>query len=74
MQGPSDSNIAALHQLNLEQLGKTLTSLYNLYELNRDSDSVYEKEPEFRSLYVLFNLGYGSRQKVHQVFFVCVSG
>lgn len=72
MQGPSDSNIAALHQLNLEQLGKTLTSLYNLYELNRDSDSVYEKEPEFRSLYVLLNLGYGSRQKVHQDFFFCV--
>ncbi|KAK4770583.1 hypothetical protein SAY87_031115 [Trapa incisa] len=49
-------DISSLHYLNMEQLVKTLTSLYNLYELNRNPDSVYNNEAEFRSLYVLFCL------------------
>ncbi|KAL5733780.1 hypothetical protein ACOSQ2_033472 [Xanthoceras sorbifolium] len=52
----SSSSNSSMHYLNREQLTKTLTSLYNLYEANRSSNSVYENEAEFRSLYVLLHL------------------
>ncbi|KAF8028157.1 hypothetical protein BT93_E0922 [Corymbia citriodora subsp. variegata] len=55
--GPDSFNISSLHHLNMEQLAKVLTSLYNLYDLNRDHNSVVHKnEPEYRSLYVLLCL------------------
>ncbi|KAK7256933.1 hypothetical protein RIF29_30541 [Crotalaria pallida] len=57
----SDPNIASLHHLNMEQLTKTLTSLFNLYEANRNSNYVHEKEAEFHSLYVLLHLGSHSK-------------
>ncbi|CAJ1977960.1 unnamed protein product [Sphenostylis stenocarpa] len=53
----SDPNTASMHHLNLEQLTKTLTSLFNLYEANRNSNYVHENEAEFHSLYVLLHLG-----------------
>ncbi|XP_061346023.1 SAC3 family protein C isoform X3 [Gastrolobium bilobum] len=53
----SDPNIASLHHLNMEQLTKTLTSLFNLYEANRNSNYVHENEAEFHSLYMLLHLG-----------------
>ncbi|CAK7336408.1 unnamed protein product [Dovyalis caffra] len=40
----------------MEQLTKALMSLYNLYDANRDSSTVYGNEAEFRSLYVLLHL------------------
>ncbi|XP_004514308.1 SAC3 family protein C isoform X1 [Cicer arietinum] len=56
-----DPNIASLHHLNMEQLTKTLSSLFNLYEANRNSNNVHENEAEFHSLYVLLNLGSHSK-------------
>ncbi|XP_027354118.1 SAC3 family protein C isoform X2 [Abrus precatorius] len=53
----NDPNIASMHHLNMEQLTKTLTSLFNLYEANRNSNYVHENEAEFHSLYVLLHLG-----------------
>lgn len=60
----SDPNIASMHHLNLEQLTKTLASLFNLYEANRNSDDVHENEAEFHSLYVLLHLGSHSKPMV----------
>ncbi|KAI4323626.1 hypothetical protein L6164_023218 [Bauhinia variegata] len=53
----SDPNMASMHHLNMEQLSKTLASLFNLYEANRNSNDVYQNEAEFHSLYVLLHLG-----------------
>ncbi|KHN10331.1 SAC3 family protein C-like [Glycine soja] len=53
----SDPNTASLHHLNMEQLTKTLASLFNLYEANQNSNHVHENEAEFHSLYVLLHLG-----------------
>lgn len=50
------SIISSIHHLNKEQLTKCLASLYNLYEVNRSSESVHDNEAEFRSLYVLLHL------------------
>lgn len=50
------SSISSLQFLNMEQLTKTLTSLYILYEANRRSNSIYTNEAELRSLYVLLHL------------------
>ncbi|GAB4855263.1 hypothetical protein Ancab_023883 [Ancistrocladus abbreviatus] len=55
--GGDDTTISSMHHLNMEQLTKSLASLYNLYDINRNSDSIYEKEAEFRSLFVLLHLG-----------------
>ncbi|KAJ1376856.1 hypothetical protein SESBI_49498 [Sesbania bispinosa] len=57
----SDPNIASMHHLNMEQLTKTLASLFNLYEANRNSNYVHENEAEFHSLYVLLHLGSHSK-------------
>ncbi|KNA13779.1 hypothetical protein SOVF_113720 isoform B [Spinacia oleracea] len=48
--------LSSIHHLNMEQLTKCLASLYNLYDINRTSDSVFDNEAEFRSLYVLLHL------------------
>ena len=61
----SDPNIASIHHLNLEQLTKTLASLFNLYEANRNSNYVHENEAEFHSLYVLLRLGSYSQPTVN---------
>jgi len=61
----SDPNTASMHHLNLEQLTKTLTSLFNLYEANRNSNHVHENEAEFHSLYVLLHLGSYSQPMVN---------
>lgn len=50
------SIISSIHHLNKEQLTKCLASLYNLYEVNRSSESVHDNEAEFCSLYVLLHL------------------
>uniref|UniRef100_A0A2P2LFI8 SAC3/GANP/THP3 conserved domain-containing protein n=1 Tax=Rhizophora mucronata TaxID=61149 RepID=A0A2P2LFI8_RHIMU len=57
-------SILSMHYLNMEQLIKTLTSLYSLYDANRDSTSFYKNEAEFRSLYVLLHLNPTSRVTV----------
>lgn len=44
---------------------KVLTSLYHLYEENRETQSMYENEAEFRSLYVLLHLSSDSKPAVH---------
>lgn len=61
----SDPNIASMHHLNLEQLTKTLASLFNLYEANRNSNHVHENEAEFHSLHVLLHLGSYSQPMVN---------
>lgn len=53
----SSQDASSLHYLNMEQLTKTLTSLFTLYEANRSPNSAYENEAEFRSFYVLLHLG-----------------
>ena len=44
----------------MEQLAKTLTTLYNIYDANRKPDYINENEAEFRSLYVLLHLNTSS--------------
>ncbi|XP_057976230.1 SAC3 family protein C isoform X2 [Malania oleifera] len=61
LQGCDGSPNASMHYLNMEQLTKALVSLYNLYEANRNSSSIYENEAEFRSFYVLHHLGSNSQ-------------
>ncbi|KAG6791177.1 hypothetical protein POTOM_000289 [Populus tomentosa] len=67
----SSSNISSVHYLNMEQLTKALTSLYNLYDTNRDSGTVYRNEAEFRSLYVLLHLDSNTRPMV-DLYFITV--
>ncbi|XP_075520492.1 SAC3 family protein C [Primulina tabacum] len=50
-------NISSMSHLNMEQLMKTLTTLFNLYEANRASQSICRNEAEFHSFYVLLHLG-----------------
>ncbi|KMS98208.1 hypothetical protein BVRB_4g094720 [Beta vulgaris subsp. vulgaris] len=50
------TTLSSIHHLNLEQLTKCLASLYSLYDMNRTSDSFFDNEAEFRSLYVLLHL------------------
>ncbi|CAL1377116.1 unnamed protein product [Linum trigynum] len=51
------STTSSIHYLNMEQLTKALTSLYNLYDVNHeDSNSVHKNEAEFCSFYVLLHL------------------
>nr|XP_011468782.1 PREDICTED: SAC3 family protein 2 [Fragaria vesca subsp. vesca] len=57
LRGCSSQNTSPMHHLNMEQLAKTLTSLFNLYDANRHSNSTYENEAEFCSFYVLLHLG-----------------
>lgn len=52
----SSPNVSSLLYLNLEQLTKSLTTLFSLYEANRTSHSIYSNEPEFRSFYVLLQI------------------
>ncbi|GMI72508.1 yeast Sac3 homolog C [Hibiscus trionum] len=58
----SSSSISSLQYLNLEQLTKTLTSLYIMYEANHDNNFVYENEAQFRSFYVLLHLDSKNQQ------------
>lgn len=67
----SSPNISSVHYLNMEQLTKALTSLYNLYDANRDSSTVYRNEAEFRSLYVLLHLDSNSQPMV-DLYFISV--
>ncbi|KAK9122598.1 hypothetical protein Sjap_012200 [Stephania japonica] len=48
---------SSLRHLNMEQLLKSLTSLYDLYEANQKSSSVTKNKAEFYSFYVLLQLG-----------------
>lgn len=57
----SSQDASSLHCLNMEQLTKTLTSLFDLYEANQSSNSACKNEAEFRSFYVLLHLGSNSR-------------
>lgn len=50
---------------------KTLASLYNLYEANRKSPSIFENEAEFRSFYVLLHLGSDSQPMVYHFIPCC---
>ena len=52
----SSPNASSLLYLNLEQLTKSLMTLFNLYETNRISHSIYDNEPEFCSFYVLLQI------------------
>lgn len=60
-----DPNITSMHHLNMEQLTKTLSSLFNLYEANRNSNDLHENEAEFHSFYVLLNLGSHNKPMVN---------
>ncbi|CAN7051930.1 unnamed protein product, partial [Brassica rapa subsp. trilocularis] len=60
LQSCSGTSISSMHHLNMEQLAKTLTTLYNIYDANRKPDYIYENEAEFRSLYVLLHLNTSS--------------
>ncbi|KAM1175932.1 SAC3 family protein C [Malus sylvestris] len=57
LRGCRSQNTSSTHYLNMEQLAKTLTSLFDLYEAHRHSNSTYENEAEFCSFYVLLHLG-----------------
>ncbi|XP_077241614.1 SAC3/GANP/Nin1/mts3/eIF-3 p25 family isoform X2 [Tasmannia lanceolata] len=57
----SNPSISSLHFLNMEQLMKSLVSLYNLYDINRMSNSINKNEAEFYSFYVLLHLGSNSQ-------------
>lgn len=65
----SDPKITSMRHLNMEQLTKTLASLFNLYEANRISNYVHENEAEFCSLYVLLHLGSHSKPMVNLYIF-----
>lgn len=52
----SGSNISSLSYLNMEQLMKALATLFNLYEANQTTASIFENEDEFFSFYVLLHL------------------
>ncbi|XP_042479961.1 SAC3 family protein C isoform X2 [Macadamia integrifolia] len=54
-------NISSMHYLNLEQLRKSLSSLYDMYDANRKSSSISKNEAEFRSFYVLLHLSSNSQ-------------
>lgn len=56
LQRSSNPDVPSMLHLNLEQLTKSLMTLFNLYEENRTSESIYENEAEFRSLYVLLHI------------------
>ncbi|XP_071934299.1 SAC3 family protein C-like isoform X1 [Coffea arabica] len=58
----SSPNVSSLLYLNLEQLTKSLMTLFNLYEANRISHSIYDNEPEFCSFYVLLQIHPDSKQ------------
>lgn len=49
---------------------KTLTTLYNLYEVNRVSHPVFQNEAEFRSLYLLLHLASNTQVIVHLVIII----
>ncbi|CAI9108134.1 OLC1v1007662C1 [Oldenlandia corymbosa var. corymbosa] len=51
----SSPNVSSALHLNLEQLNKSLTTLFNLYEAN-DTSPTHENEAEFRSIYVLLQI------------------
>lgn len=68
LQSCRDPNISSVHYLNMEQLTKALASLFNLYDANRNYDSIYENEAEFRSFYVLLHLGPNSQPMVDLYF------
>ncbi|OVA13830.1 SAC3/GANP/Nin1/mts3/eIF-3 p25 [Macleaya cordata] len=57
----SNANISSLHHLNMEQLTKSLLSLYELYNANRKSNSSNANEAHFRSFYVLLHLDSNSQ-------------
>ncbi|KAL4600380.1 hypothetical protein ACB092_11G195400 [Castanea dentata] len=57
----TNENISSVHYLNMEQLTKALTTLFNLYDINRSSESINENEAEFCSFYVLLHLGSNSQ-------------
>ncbi|KAJ0795123.1 hypothetical protein HanPI659440_Chr04g0146911 [Helianthus annuus] len=52
----SDPNVSPMHHLNMEQLTKTLSSLYHLYDQTR------KPNPEFYSFHVLLHLGSDHQQ------------
>nr|DAD43022.1 TPA_asm: hypothetical protein HUJ06_001252 [Nelumbo nucifera] len=54
----SNPNISSAHYLNMEQLTKSLLSLYDLYNANRKFNSINRNEAEFLSFYVLLHLGF----------------
>ncbi|KAI4339117.1 hypothetical protein MLD38_024089 [Melastoma candidum] len=56
-QGSDEVIVSSWHHLNMEQMAKVLTSLYNLYDVNQLPNSLHENEAEYRSLYVLLCLG-----------------
>ncbi|KAM7476842.1 hypothetical protein LguiB_024085 [Lonicera macranthoides] len=58
-------DISPMHHLNMEQLTKALSSLYNLYDANQNSHSISENEAEFRSFYVLLHLGSENQPMVY---------
>ncbi|XP_023765076.1 SAC3 family protein C [Lactuca sativa] len=53
----ANSNVSPMHHLNMEQLTKTLASLYHIYDTNHKSGNTYDTEGEFYSFYVLLHLG-----------------
>lgn len=60
----TNENISSVHYLNMEQLTKALTTLFNLYDANRSSESINENEADFCSFYVLLHLGSNSQPTV----------
>ena len=68
----SSQDTSSLHYLNMEQLTKTLTSLFDLYEANQSLNSACKNEAEFRSFYVLLHFGSNSRPMVDLHFITIV--
>ncbi|KAL4203552.1 hypothetical protein AMTRI_Chr01g128550 [Amborella trichopoda] len=56
-QSASSASISSLCHLNLEQLTKTLKTLFDLYEISRSCGTINKNRAEFYSYYVLLHLG-----------------
>ncbi|KAK6143264.1 hypothetical protein DH2020_023612 [Rehmannia glutinosa] len=55
-------NAASMSHLNVEQLMKALTTLFNLYGTHRASHSMCHNEAEFYSIYLLLHLGSNNQE------------
>lgn len=73
LQKVKSTNVSSILPLNLEQLTKSLMTLFNLYEANRSSESIYENEAEFCSFYVLLHVHPAKQGKSLSLWFPRIS-
>lgn len=69
----SGPTISSMLHLNMEQLKKALTTLFDLYEANRTSQFIHKNETEFHACYVLLHLRSEGQVKVPSLFIYLIS-